>query len=59
LGVQNNQCIFVGDDPDSDIEGALNADMEAVWIDRFPDNGRFEGVMRVHRVKSIYEYFAL
>lgn len=59
LGVSNEQCVFVGDDPDSDVTGALNANMEAVWIDRLGDEGRFAGDFRVHRIKSVYEYFNL
>lgn len=57
LGVSNEECVFVGDDPDSDISGALNADMEAVWIDREEYDGTFAGEPRVYRVKSVYEYF--
>ena len=33
LGVSNDQCLFVGDDPASDISGALDAGMEALWLD--------------------------
>ena len=57
LGVENNECVFVGDDPDSDILGALNAGMEAVWIDRYEDSTLFSENNKVHRVKSVYEYF--
>lgn len=59
LGVSNEECVFVGDDPDSDISGALNADMEAVWIDREEYDGAFSGELRVFRVKSVLEYFKL
>lgn len=59
LGVPNKRCIFVGDDPVSDITGALNAGMEAVWIDHFEDDGIFTGNSRVHRVKSVLEYFVI
>lgn len=57
LGVPNEACLFVGDDPNSDIAGALNAGMEAVWIDRWADEGLFADEPRVHRVKSPLEYF--
>ena len=59
LGVSNEQCVFVGDDPFSDIEGALGADMEAVWIDRGNSDGAFSDESRVCRVKSVLEYFDL
>lgn len=58
LGVFNDQCLFVGDDPASDVMGARNADMEVVWIDRWNDGNPFEGDPRVHRVQSVLEYFA-
>ena len=57
LGVANEECIFVGDNPDADIVGALNAGMEAVWIDVWDDGDRFAGNSKVHRVKSVPEYF--
>jgi putative hydrolase of the HAD superfamily len=33
LGVQPEQCLFVGDNPNTDIAGAVAAGMEAVWIE--------------------------
>lgn len=57
LGVSCEQCVFVGDDPDSDVQGALNADMDIVWIDTWPYDGRFAEEAHVHRVKSVLEYF--
>ena len=57
LGVSNEDCVFVGDNPNADIVGALNAGMEAVWIDVWGDGDRFAGNPKVHRVKSVLEYF--
>ena len=57
LGVANEDCVFVGDNADADIVGALNAGMEAVWIDAWGDGDRFAGNPKVHRVKSVLEYF--
>lgn len=57
LGVANEDCVFVGDNPDGDITGAINAGMEAVWIDVWDDGDRFAGNPKVHRVKSVLEYF--
>lgn len=57
LGVASEDCVFVGDNPDADAVGALNAGMEAVWIDVWGDGDRFAGIPKVHRVKSVLEYF--
>ena len=57
LGVSNEDCVFVGDNPNADIVGALNAGMEAVWIDVWGDGDRFAGNPKVHRVTSVLEYF--
>ena len=59
LSVPNEACVFVGDNPDADIQGALNADMEAVWIDVWGDGDLFAGNPKVHRVQSVLEYFTL
>ena len=59
LGVSNEDCVFVGDNPTADIVGALNAGMEAVWIDVWGDGDRFAGNPKVHRVQSVLEYFHL
>ena len=58
LGVSNADCLFVGDDPDSDVAGALAADMEVVWLDRWNCGDRFAGNDRVHRVQTAAEYFS-
>lgn len=59
LGVENAACVFVGDDPDSDVAGALNAGMEVVWLDNWREyDGSYADNSRVHRVKSVLEYFA-
>ena len=59
LGVRNEECVFVGDDPTADVEGALGADMEAVWIDKWEYSGELAISPRVHRVRSVLEYFDL
>ena len=59
LGVSNEECIFVGDDVDSDVMGGLNAEMEVVWIDRWGKGDLFPNEFRVHRVDSVLEYFNL
>ena len=57
LGVSNDQCVFVGDDPASDVAGSIGAGMEAVWLDRWEYDGRFADDPKVHRVQSLWEYF--
>ena len=57
LGVPSSECVFVGDDPASDITGALNADMRAVFIDRFGHGDIYKDNPRVTRVNSLSEYF--
>ena len=59
LGVANEECLFVGDDADSDVVGALGAGMEVVWLDCWQDDHRFDGDSRVHRVRNLGEYFVL
>lgn len=58
LGVSNQECLFVGDDPDSDVAGARNADMEVLWIDQWENDSRFDNDPCVHRVRSVLEYFS-
>ena len=57
LGVSNEECLFVGDDPDSDVVGARNAGMEVVWLDHRQTDDRFRDDPRVHRVQSLKAYF--
>ena len=59
LGVANEECLFVGDDADSDVVGARNAGMEVVWLDRWQDDRRFDADPKVHRVSAVSEYFTL
>lgn len=60
LGVAESDCVFVGDDPRSDIAGARGVGMEAVWLDNRPVyDGSFAEDPRVYRVSSVLEYFIL
>ena len=58
LGVANEDCLFVGDDPDTDIVGALAAGMVAVWLDQSSDD-RFSGNPHVCKVSSAADFFVL
>ena len=59
LGVANEQCLFVGDDPASDVAGGLASGMEVVWLDRWQRENPFAQEKRVHKVENISEYFRL
>lgn len=59
LGVSNEECLFVGDDPDSDVAGALNAGMEVVWLNHWNTDSPLCREPRVHRVSRVEEYFTL
>jgi len=59
LGIPNDACVFVGDDPTTDIAGALSAGMEAVWLDNWRSyDGSYADNPQVHRVHSVSEYFS-
>lgn len=57
LGVSLSECVFVGDDPNSDIKGAVGADMEAVWLDRWNSDDDIKRSPKVTTVTKIDEYF--
>lgn len=57
LGVENKDCLFVGDDPDTDIAGAVAADMQAVWLDHWQTPHQVADHPKVHRVQTLSEYF--
>lgn len=57
LGVLPEECLFVGDAPNTDVSGALEAGMEALWIDIYPDEGLFANEKRVRRVSRLSDYF--
>lgn len=54
LGVRPEECVFVGDDPGTDIPGALASGMETVWLDVWNSENRFPGA---YKVRSVTEYF--
>ena len=48
--------VYVGDDPQLDVEGARGAGMQAIWIDREGANGRAEIAPAAHsRCRSLAE----
>jgi putative hydrolase of the HAD superfamily len=44
LGVAPGDCLMVGDNPDTDVAGALGAGMRAVWLNRRADPAARDGV---------------
>jgi putative hydrolase of the HAD superfamily len=58
VGVDNGQCLFVGDNWTTDVLGGLEAGMEVVWLNDNDENGCFDDESRVHRVSALSEYFA-
>lgn len=57
LGVANEKCLFIGDDLQSDVVGARNAQMEVLWLDHWWEDNPFADDPLVHRVHSVAEYF--
>jgi putative hydrolase of the HAD superfamily len=55
-GVGPRQAVHVGDQPKSDVEGALGVGMSAVLVDR---DGNHEGYARCPRIESLRELPAL
>ncbi len=45
------QVLHVGDDPDFDVRGAINAGLQAVWINR--TNAQWSGEDRPHEINSL------
>jgi putative hydrolase of the HAD superfamily len=59
LGVKPDQCVFVGDHPRIDIEGALGAGMDAVWVERrIPWPNELSGG-RSRRISALGELLAV
>ena len=57
LGVKNEECLFVGDSDTTDIPGAVNAGMDAVWLDILDAENIFADVPSVTKIAKIDEYF--
>ena len=54
LGVPNEACLFVGDHPVNDIQGALGAGMQAVWMNYGSFAGqRTQGVLEITRLSQL------
>lgn len=59
LGVPNEACLFVGDHPVNDIQGALGAGMRAVWMNFGAFAGqRTQDVPEMTRVSQVLDLLA-
>ena len=58
LGLKPSECIYVGDHPVNDIEGALSAGMKAVRMDWgwFKDKNRRDDVPVVNNIYDVINY---
>lgn len=58
IGVKNTECLFVGDHPVNDIQGALGADMKAVWMNYgyFKDQCK-EDVPEIKKIIELLDLF--
>jgi putative hydrolase of the HAD superfamily len=52
LGLTEGDCLFVGDDPEADIRGAMAAGMRALWLDR-RRQGKEKGLSTIHSLLEI------
>ncbi len=53
LGVQPDCCLYIGDHPVNDVQGAKNAGMHALWMQGFhPDADEIQ-----HKIRQLPEIF--
>ena len=57
LGLSPSQCVFVGDHPVNDIEGAIGAGMRAVFIDTRSPSCAFDDVPVIRSLSELLTLF--
>ena len=57
--LQAHEVVYVGDDPELDVEGARGAGMEAIWIDREGSKWPAQIAPATHTVRSLTELLGL
>jgi putative hydrolase of the HAD superfamily len=58
LGVQPQQCLYIGDHPVNDIQGATKAGMQALWMQGFhPDEAHIQ--YRIQQLPEIFTHLHL
>ena len=56
LGVSAQHCLYVGDHPMNDIQGASDAGMMAIWLEGFHDAGEHGPINRIQNLAEIKQF---
>jgi putative hydrolase of the HAD superfamily len=56
LGVSAQHCLYVGDHPMNDIQGATDAGMTAIWLEGFHDAGEHRPINRIQNLAEIKQF---
>ena len=56
LGISAQHCLYVGDHPMNDIQGATDAGMTAIWLEGFHDAGEHRPINRIQNLAEIKQF---
>lgn len=56
LGISAQDCLYVGDHPMNDIQGATDAGMTAIWLEGFHDAGEHRPINRIQNLAEIKQF---
>ena len=56
LGISAQHCLYVGDHPINDIQGATDAGMMAIWLEGFHDTGEHRPINRIQNLAEIKQF---
>ena len=56
LGISAQHCLYVGDHPRNDIQGATDAGMTAIWLEGFHDAGAHRPINRIQNLAEIKQF---
>lgn len=56
LGISAQHCLYVGDHPINDIQGATDAGMTAIWLEGFHDAGEHRPINRIQNLAEIKQF---
>ena len=56
LGLSAQQCLYIGDHPINDIQGATAAGMTAIWLEGFHDAGEHRPINRIQNLAEIKQF---
>lgn len=56
LGISAQHCLYVGDHPRNDIQGATDAGMTAIWLEGFHDAGEHRPINRIQNLAEIKQF---